>query len=136
MFARFAPVSGRYIQLRQGPIKGTTYFYGCVANLYVMTSEDAMSSLDFTLLSTLYAKGLVLLKTLDKSTMRYRTLQTALETAKATLADESLLDFPLVGQTTIDTAAATLMALLDSFDPPRQPPALYAPTRGGGKMKH
>jgi hypothetical protein len=122
-YARFVPVAGRYIQLRQ--IYNSASPYGCISNLIVQTSSDVFPGLDTSLLETLYLKGLLLLETLDKSNIRYENLKTTLESTKEILNDESLKEFPLAGQSAIDAAAVSLQDMINLLDPPRTPPEVY-----------
>jgi hypothetical protein len=63
-----------------------------------------------------------LLKTLNPSTTRYNVLKAALASARATLNDPNLEDFPLAGQSSIDTAVESLLGVINQLDPPRKPP--------------
>jgi hypothetical protein len=124
-YARFVPVTAQYIQLRQlRNIDGATSTgdFGCVANLRLETSTSAFPGLDKSLLISAYTQGSVLLKTLDPSTPRHNVLAEALASAKKTLGDPGLEDFPLAGQSSVDAAAETLFALINSLDPPPKPP--------------
>ncbi|MDR2785013.1 MAG: hypothetical protein LBB83_03760 [Treponema sp.] len=124
-YARFVPQSVQYIQLRQlRRIDDVTSTgdYGCVANLQVETSTSTVPGMDKSLLISAYTQGSVLLKTLDPSTPRHNVLAEALASAKETLGDPGLEDFPLAGQSSIDAAAETLLALINSLDPPPKPP--------------
>jgi hypothetical protein len=115
----------RYLQLRQ--IYTSESPYGCVANVYLQTSElDAFPGLDTSILTAAYIRGKALLTGMDRSTTAYITLRAALEAAFAVLGDEALPEQnPINAQQLVDTTATTLLALLDVYDPPRKPPEVY-----------
>jgi hypothetical protein len=118
-YARFVPQTARYIQIRQ--LK-TSEYYGCVANLQLQTSTSAFPGLDKSMLLSAYVRGSALLKTLDPSTTRHKVLSGALSAAAVTLSDENLEEFPLAGQSSIDAAAESLLAVINALDPPKKPP--------------
>jgi hypothetical protein len=121
VFASFVPAAARYIQLRERFSSATTSNYASAANIILGTSNNFDVSTDFSWIMPIYAKGMMVLKTLPQTSPDYRPLKEALDVC-GDIMSGGPDGFPVAMMSAADEACAAILAAVEKAAPSKKPP--------------